>query len=339
MPQITPISLTLPKQKKLELTTHKKIRGPKPFIKCLIHDQWSEVKKEIDALVDKGGYQQQNPQYYWYRLITEKHIFEGFITGVRLERKHKVISTHEDVMPERVQLFSDYLSTVNRQAEPLLLMHENPTFSSKMGESNYKKAPDFEFKEESEIHQLWTLSEDQSKKLERFAKDSDQFHLADGHHRLASTQQWAEQHQKKGVALAFVMASNQLRNGVFYWAIKTKPFPELLKSRLIEYDHFLPLYLKTKDKLFSISIPAGEHPLMFLYHHILRPNNIEISYFPEGTLSKKLQKQFSGVFGYKALLMEEIIALAKKGIHLPPKSTYLQPKLPTGLFLAPLSTI
>ena len=128
-------------------------------------------------------------------------------------------------MPERVQLFSDYLSTVNRQAEPLLLMHEDPTFSLKMGESNHKKAPDFEFREESEIHQMWTLSSYQSKKLESFAKNLNQFHLADGHHRLASTQQWAEQHQKRGVALAFVMASNQLHNGVFFWAIKTKPFP------------------------------------------------------------------------------------------------------------------
>ena len=338
MPQITPISLILPKQKKLQFTTYKNIRGPKPFINCLKHDQWSGVKKNIDTLIDKGVYQQQEPHYYWYRLTTEKFVFEGFICGVRLEKKQKVITTHEDVMPERIQLFSDYLSTVNRLAEPLLLMHENPAFSLKMEKNNYKKAPDFEFREESKIHQLWVLSSFQSKKLESFTKNVDQFHLADGHHRLASTQKWAEQHQKRGVALAFVMASNQLHNGVFFWAIKTKPFPESLKSRLIEYDYSLPLYLKTKKKLFSILTPPGEHPLIFLYHQILIPNNIEISYFPEGTLSTKLLKQFSGVFGYNTLRMEEIIALAKKGLHLPPKSSYLHPKLPTGLFIAPLST-
>ena len=338
MPQITPISLILPKQKKIRFFTYKNIFGPKPFINCLKHDQWSKTKKGIDALVDKGVYQQQKPQYYWYRVITENRVFDGFICGVRLERKRKVITTHEDVMPERVQLFSDYLSTVNRQAEPLLLMHENPAFSSKMGKSNYKKAPDFEFREKSEVHQLWALPSQQSKKLENFTKNIDQFHLADGHHRLASTQKWAVQHQKRGVALAFVMASDQLHNGVFFWAIKTTPLPKSLKSRLIEYDRSLPLYLKTKKKLFSIFTPPGEHPLIFLYHQILIPNNIEISYFPEGTSSIKLLKQFSGVFGYKALRMEEIISLAKKGHHLPPKSTYLHPKLPTGLFIAPLST-
>ena len=338
MPQITPISLILPKQKNLQFTTYKNIRGPKPFINCLKHDQWSETKKGIDALVDKGVYQQQEPQYYWYRVISENRVFEGFICGVRLESKRKVITTHEDVMPERVQLFSDYLSTVNRQAEPLLLMHEDSFFTLRIRENIRRNTPDFEFREENEIHQLWVLSISRFYRLRKFSRECGEFHLADGHHRLASIQKWAEQHQKRGVALAFVMASDQLHNGVFFWATKTKPFPESLKSRLIKYDRSLPLYIKIKKKLFSISTPPGEHPLIFLYHQILIPNNIEISYFPEGTLSVKLLKQFSGVFGYNTLPMEEIISLAKKGLHLPPKSTYLHPKLPTGLFIAPLST-
>ena len=215
-------------------------------------------------------------------------------------------------------------------------MHEDHTFTFKMGKSNYKRAQDFEFREESEVHQLWILSRYKTKKLESFAKKCDQFHLADGHHRLASTQKWAEQHQKRGVALAFVMASDQLHNGVFFWAIKTSPFPELLKSKLIEYKLSHPLYLKTKEGLFSISVPDGLHPLLYLYHHILDANEIEISYFPEGTISVEIEKQFSGIFGYNKLSMEEIIALAKKEIQLPPKCTYLLPKLPTGLLLAPL---
>ena len=69
-------------------------------------------------------------------------------------------------------------------------MHEDHTFTLKMGKSNYKRAPDFEFREESEVHQLWTISRYQTKKLESAAEKCDQFHLADGHHRLASTQKW-----------------------------------------------------------------------------------------------------------------------------------------------------
>ena len=127
-------------------------------------------------------------------------------------------------------------------------------------------------------------------------------------------------------------------NGAFFWAIKTSPFPELLKRKLIEYKFSHPLYLKTKEGLFSISVQDCLHPLLYLYRHILVANEIEISYFPEGTISVEIEKQFSGIFGYNKLSMEEIIALAKKEIQLPPKSTYLHPKLPTGLFIAPLST-
>ena len=192
MPQLIPLSLALLKHKKLRFATRKNIRGPKPFLDCLKHDQWSEIKKGVDALVAKGIYQQQAPQYYWYRVITEYHVFEGFLSGVRLENKSKVISTHEAVLAERVKLFSDYLSAVNRQAEPILLMHEDAKFSKVMGDSIYLNTPDFDFREENEMHQLWVLTAAQAKDLESFAHNCEQFHLADGHHRLASTQQWGE---------------------------------------------------------------------------------------------------------------------------------------------------
>ena len=337
MPQLIPLSIALPKQKNLKFKTHKGIRGPQPFINCLKHNQWSKVKHSMDGLITEEVYQQQAPQHYWYRIITKNHCYEGFISGVHLENKQNVISTHEAVISERVELFSDYLSAIDRQAEPLLLMHEDPNFSSKMGKSIYLNTPDYEFYEVNEKHQLWILTTEQCKELESFAKNCVQFHLADGHHRLASSLKWGEQHQKESVVLAYIMASNQLKNGMFYWAIETDPLPEILKNKLIEYNHSLPLYLKTKNKLFSIAIPKFEHPLLYLYHQILIPNNIAIRYFPEGTLPEEAEKQFSGFFGYEALSTKEIINFAKKGIHLPPKSTYLHPKLPTGLFLAPLS--
>ena len=133
------------------------------------------------------------------------------------------------------------------------------------------------------------------------------------------------------------MASNQLKNSIFFWAIKTAPFPNLLKSKLIKYNRYLPLWVKTKEGLFSISTPESVHPLLYLYHQLLTPHNIAISYFPEGSLTEDLLEQFTAIFGYDTLSMKEIIHLTKKEIQLPPKSTCLHPKLPTGLFLAPLS--
>ena len=73
------------KAKNLQFTTYKNIRGPKPFIRCLKHDQWLEVKKGIDALIAKEIYQWKAPKYYWYRVITKHFVFEGFICGVPLK--------------------------------------------------------------------------------------------------------------------------------------------------------------------------------------------------------------------------------------------------------------
>ena len=145
---------------------------------------------------------------------------------------------------------------------------ENPHSLQKWEKVTTKKLQTLNLEKKAKLHQLWALSSQQSKKLENFKK-CDQFHLADGHHRLASTQKWAVQHQEKGVALAFVMASNQLHNGAFFWAIKTTPLPKSLKSRLIEYDRS-PSLFKNKRQAFSISTP-GKHALIFLYEQILRP--------------------------------------------------------------------
>ena len=234
-----------------------------------------------------------------------------------VKKKQKVITTHEAIMPERVQLFSDYLSTVVGKPSHYCLCMKIP-FSLKMGKVT-TKAPEFEFRDESEVHQLWTISRYQTKKLESFAEKCDQFHLADGHHRLY---QYGGNNSREGGALAYVLASNQLYNGAFFWAIKTSPFPELLISKLIEYKFSHPLYLKTKEGLFSISVPDGLHPLLYLYHHILVANEIEISYFPEGTISVEIEKQFSGIFGYNKLYGGNY-SLGEKEIQLPPKSTYL----------------
>ena len=48
-----------------------------------------------------------------------------------MDENQATISTHEEVLPERVLLFN-YLTEINRQAEPLLLLHESPDFSQQL---------------------------------------------------------------------------------------------------------------------------------------------------------------------------------------------------------------
>ena len=153
----------------------------------------STQKRAIDALLENNLYATHPPQHYWYRIENEMGVFEGFLTGVELDENQATISTHEEVLPERVSLFSNYLTEINRQAEPLLLVHESPDFSQQLKAKICHSTPDFHFQLEQEHHQLWIIPPEECKALEDFSSQTAQFHLADGHHRLASTQQWAVQ--------------------------------------------------------------------------------------------------------------------------------------------------
>ena len=342
MPQLSPLSLTLPKNTVLELAQDKSIRAPKSFLACLKHEAWSDTKRSIDALVEKDLYATHPPQHYWYRIKNEMGAFDGFLTGVELDENQATISTHEEVLPERVSLFSDYLTEINRQAEPLLLVHESPDFSEQLKAKICHRTPDFHFQLEQEHHQLWVIPEEERDSLESFSKHTTQFHLADGHHRLASTQQWAVQQGQTGVALSFVLASDQLENKSFMWAIRGTTMPEGLSEFFVKYSPKLPIWAQTKEKFYSIEVPPQQNPVLYLYQTVLA-NTIDslttrIDYFPQGNLSPLERKNYAVIFGYDALEVDEIIALAKQGKRLPPKSTYIHPKLITGLFLAPLST-
>ena len=62
-----------------------------------------------------------------------------------------------------------------------------------------------------------------------------------------------------------------------------------------------------------------------------------IDYYPPGELSPEKAKAYPAVIDYEPLSVDKIISLAKAKKILPPKSTYILPKLPTGLCFTPLT--
>ena len=341
MPQLTPLALAFPQQTELASSSFKNVRGPAVFLECLKHSNWAEVKQAVDHLFANEQYHPQEAQHYWYCITQNNLVFEGILTGVALENNSTPISTHENVLNERVQLFSDYLTEVNRQEEPLLLVHESPDFSTQLKEQICTKTPDFSFTIAKEKHELWVVPPAQAKALETFALTTPQFHLADGHHRLASTLDWGKKQQEQAVVLAFILAHDQLTTDSFLWAFKEDTLLENTRAKQLDYNPDLPLWVQTKKGIHSFAVPENENTVLYLYHELLGGpkaiKNTKIDYFPQGKMPLHLRPNYAAIFGYTSLKIEEIIALAKQQIKLPPKSTYILPKLPTGLFNAPLT--
>lgn len=341
MPQLVPLSLTLPQQTVLHERRYRSVRGPAAFLNCLKQKSWSEIKTAVDQLLVSNAYQTQAAQHYWYRITRENQIFEGILTGVLLESNGTPISTHEAVLNERVRLFCDYLTAVDSQAEPLLLAHESPTFSSQLKGQICLKKPNFSYRMGQTQHQVWILPPPLAKAIESFAHKAAQFHLADGHHRLASSVKWGKQQHQKAVVLSFILAQDQLSIDSFLWALKEDTFLDNIKKEAVAYDPALPLWVQTPEGIYSLAVPKSETPVLYLYETLLGGTKAALTskmdYYPLGSMPTHLRSNYAAIFGFKPLTTEEIIRLAKEGKKLPPKSTYIAPKLPTGLFIAPLS--
>lgn len=349
MPQIHPLTLYCPSPSQLEQAQSKGVNGPKLFVDIVARaENHQAIQEGIKALIKNEYYRSPSTGHYWYRIENNQGSFEGVLTGVLAKVNSQSITTHEAVLNKRVRLFSDYLNAVGFQAEPVLLMHENIQEAAKLGKRIYNRKGDFQYNIGKEKHQLWALNPEEISSLSNFCQQQDQFHLADGHHRYASTLNRTMESKSTPLLFSFLVAKNQLQNLAFTWAIKDP----LLADQLLKN---IPQESICEKAVASIDIKIkGEHiycqPINaltvcnYIVEKILgisAQQKIDlkslIDYYPPGRLSPKKAKTYPAIINYKPLSLDEIITLAKAQKNLPPKSTYILPKLPTGLCFTPLT--
>lgn len=350
MPALTPISLFHPTATNLKSQHKKGIQGPSPFVDLITSaNKPQNIRQGIDALIDSDTYRViEGEQLFWYKIAGASGTFEGILTAVTPKENTREISTHEAVLEERVRLFSDYLNQVKIQAEPVLLVHENTTAAMHLGQLIKKRPPANVFELGIEKHQLWQLNKKETALAQAFAQQQAQFHLADGHHRYASTLHYAKTNNVPARLFSFLVAKDQLQNHAFRWAIKD---PVLAKRCLnaMSLEHPASpteanIHFQDQERSIHLQINRDESVTHFILHQLMgiKPNdsiNLKevIDYYPPNSLPPNRIKDYAGIIDYRPLLIDEIIDLAKAEKQLPPKSTYILPKLPTGLFFTPLA--
>ena len=349
MPQIHPLTLYCPSPSQLEQTQVKSVKGPKIFVDIVESaENHPAIQAGIKALIKNKHYLNPSNGHYWYRIENEQGSFEGVLTGVLAEANTQNITTHEAVLEQRVKLFSDYLNAVDFQAEPVLLMHENSLAAASLAKRINNRKEDFIYHLGTEQHQLWSLNAEEVTILNDFCQQQEQFHLADGHHRYASTLNVEKKGYNPSLIFSFLVAKDQVRNLAFTWAIKDPLWADQLIKNIplgsICDKTVASIEIKTKgDRIYCKQI-NGWTVSNYIVEKLLgitAQQKIDlkslIDYYPPGDLSSKKAKAYSVIIDYKPLTLDEIITLAKAQKILPPKSTYILPKLPTGLCFTPLA--
>ncbi len=332
-------------------------------------DYFAEVRKTYLKFVEDGLFQEVlSPSYYIYKQESPFFTFFGVIGGVSVsDYKEGKIKIHEQTLHAREGRFTDYLEVTGINAEPVLLVSQSNSLENLLIEGMNEK-PAFCFTTTDRVkHTLWLISEpDCIEKIQVDFDEMNDLYIADGHHRSASSVALFDRMNDRGensVAyenfMALVLPANQLKIFGFHRLVK---FPNLNPKKLHDFlsergellscsvspvleSNSIGVY--TKDQWWKLKFNAlGELDTEWLSKNVLKDffeiederHDKRMSY-AEGLVSTEqlMEKVDRGeadvLFCIHPIEVSTMMQVADAGRTLPPKSTYILPKLRSGLVI------
>lgn len=313
--------------------------------------RFSPVRDGYEGFLAEGHLAQDDQAHlYIYQQTWDGHVFTGIIGLITHEDyRNGLIVKHENTIVKREKLFARYLNTVGFHAEPLLLARPPHAEWDALIQTKVLERPETEFATaDGALHALWMVTDEQVSTLRAYAQSCPAFYVADGHHRLASSERVAA---SEGV-MAFVLCESQLRIAPFHRIVRNAnkiDWRTPLAARQLEArPSGLP-----KEGLFALDHQGWWHipakGLQFpesgwVYDQILKPlwqiedeRSDERMRYEPGTLAldevEKVRKKNEVVFILPPPAWDAVKIGADQGLSLPPKSTYIEPKLRSGITL------
>ncbi len=353
---------------------HREISGQQRF--RLVKNRFLEFKEDNIFIKD------DKPMFYIHKIVVRnKKVFTGIVAKSSCnDYLNGKIKKHEDTISEKENLFSEYLKTVNFNADPVLLTYtQNQEIESIIDKHSQNRA-EFEFTTTSrETHYLWLLEdEDDIKTIEENFAKMQSIYIADGHHRCASSALLSEKMKAENPEhtgdedynyfMSFLISEKQLEIHEFNRLVKD--LNGLDKDEfLIKLDEFFKIenrgetyYKPNKKHHFSMYLDGEFYSLylrktnynfdnaleeldaQILYRTVLKPilditdlkNDSRIDYVKgqkDMAYVKSVidQGEFRVGFGMLPPDIEDIKSIADEGFVMPPKTTYIEPKLRSGV--------
>jgi uncharacterized protein (DUF1015 family) len=281
------------------------------------------------------------------------------------------IKKHEHTITAREKMFESYLDTTGFNAEPVLLCHQKNTAVTNLIQNYKVTRAEYEFATtDKTIHKLWLVNstKDINIIINSF-KSIDNLYIADGHHRSASSALLAQNSTKKNSPyfMSFLIDENQLNIINFNRLIKhtngltsDELIAEIEKSYTVIKKGSIP-YSPTFTDEISMYIRGTWYSLIALPESIeqdcvskldpaILSNNIlapilnitdektdENISFESGTtplsiIANKIDSgEYEIAFILKPISISALKEVADNNRFMPPKSTYIEPKLRSGL--------
>jgi uncharacterized protein (DUF1015 family) len=306
-----------------------------------------------------------------YRLRTDEHEQTGVVADVHLSGvEDGRIGPHERIQPHRAVHLADHISRVAVNSSPVAFGYEDdPAIDSIVARATTQD-PILDFERGDHLHQ--TVWEVPSEDVDRLAEllGTHKLYVIDGHHRVAAgLEHWERSGHGDQAAcvLGAMFPSSQLKVSAFHRRVADLnglDSAELCDAIASNDFSVRPLAddedpnpavsgvfgMYVDSRWYEIK-PFRRHPAEFdatvLQDRILGPifeveesaSAGRLEYLP-GTVGLghlvHLTDERGGVaFALHPVHLSQLKAVVDRGQTLPPKSTYFEPKVRSGLFVAP----
>ena len=325
-------------------------------------DRFKEIAENLRKFIEKKILTRKEKSIYIYQQINRTKIYTGFICGVSTDDyKNKRIKIHEKTIEKRERLFKDYLKNCKIHAEPVLLIHKEDKEIEKIIQNKIKTKPLIKFTtNDKKEHSIWDIkSEIEISNLKKQFNPVD-LYIADGHHRMASSLLYNTEKKLHNKCLAYIISEKKINLESFHRVVSNitikqkKDLIKFLKKRFILKEGQINLNIEKnkinihlENKWYNITLnPTNEKIIVqTLSDDILKPffkiKNIRkskiLTFIPDSKLNvNEIKKPDQVIFFLPSIKMENIFHVAENNKTMPPKSTYIKPKLRTGLIMMEL---
>ena len=321
--------------------------------------RFESIKVQLGSFIDKAILiKEDKPAIYVYTQTIKNMEFTGVICAIDLnDYKNQKIKVHEKTIEKRELLFAKYLSITKIYAEPVLITHDsNYTYTKHINKSNLL----YDFTTPDKVqHKIWKISEKiEIKKITNHFKNIEYLYIADGHHRMASSSRVTD----NNLCLAYILPKKELQIYPFHRAVTTKyPSKDIInKIRQTTQVQYIKKPTKNSQniefyfqkKWYSVNTEIRKDALdnllvNKLLNQILKPifnikderNNKNIRFISGKTGTNEIindLKKNEILFMMNSININTIINIAHQNKTTPPKSTFILPKLPSGLIMMKL---
>jgi len=329
--------------------------------------------ESMELLIQNGNYQRhERPAFYLYEQQDTKGSAFGIwtLTSVADLVAGKV-RPHEQTLDAQVSRLQLYGKVVGIEATPVVFTYYREAVVCEVIELVACQHPDYLFEHAEITHRLWRIADSGlQERLQRAFANIPSVCIADGHHRVAAAQLW-QSAGEQWISSIYV-STGQLRCKPFHRIVipgieiqETEFFDHLRKHFKVcvaititddngHNEVFRPqrrgqfgLYFRSKWYVLErMDQTCGTFPdVSLLQEQVLAPffgihdpsRDDRLQCWTDETLEERFGlvscQQSAIVFILYPLAAGQLLELAEEKKYLPPKSTFIEPRLPYGLML------